>query len=30
MLLKYAPKWKEGEENQNLEDWTDAVNFAKN
>ena len=28
--LKYASKREGGEENQNVEDWTDATNFDKN
>lgn len=28
--LKYTPKQKGGEENQNLEDWTNATNVDKN
>ena len=28
--LKFDPKQKGGEENQNLEDWTDAANVDKN
>ena len=28
--LKDATKWKEGEENQSFQDWTDTTNVDKN